>query len=324
MDEKQVSSRSHAYALFSSLLLHGIAQDTLPIVQQLDDLAAALPQPIDLVKAAAMHQHVLGMNIFANESFFLDAAGLVGGQVVDGVLASYRRVGYVSPASTSADHLGVELSLLSYLCGAQADALADGYHTVAQEMQVAQRQFLQRHLLCWIAPCLTAIGRVDNAFYTEVASLLLALVADHWAQVHASVPAKTGAEILLTAAPNLLDNDKTSLRDIAEFLVTPVYAGIYLSRDAITGLGRQQQLPRGFGERRLLLTNLLQSAAQYDLAGAVFQELGGIVHAWGAAYTAMMAEYPLLTPFVLPWQQRTHQTRDQLNQMAELIPLNNK
>ncbi|MCB0093020.1 MAG: molecular chaperone TorD family protein [Caldilineaceae bacterium] len=324
MDEKPIFSRSHAYTLFSSLILQGISQSTLPIVQQLDDLAAVLPQPVDLVKAAAMHQHVLGMNIFANESFFLDAAGLVGGQVVDGVLASYQGVGYIPPASTSADHLGVELSLLSYLCGAQADALADGYHTVAQEMQVAQRQFLQRHLLCWMAPCLTAIRRADNAFYSEVASLLLALVADHWAQVSAGVPTKAGAEILLTAAPSLLGNDKTSLRDIAEFLVTPVYAGIYLSRDAITSLGRQQQLPRGFGERRLLLTNLLQSAAQYDLAVAVFQQIGGIVDAWVTAYAAMMAEYPLLTPFVLPWQQRAQQTQEQLRQMTELIPLSNE
>ncbi|MEZ4707211.1 MAG: hypothetical protein R3A44_08400 [Caldilineaceae bacterium] len=79
MDVERISSRSHAYALFGHLLLEGITPSTLPIIQQLDDLAGVLPQPVDIMEAAAAHEQVLGMNVFANESIFLDVTGLVGG-----------------------------------------------------------------------------------------------------------------------------------------------------------------------------------------------------------------------------------------------------
>ncbi|MEZ4657333.1 MAG: molecular chaperone TorD family protein [Caldilineaceae bacterium] len=331
MNVNHVNSRSHAYALFANLLLYGISESTLPIINQLSDLAAALPQPFDLTQAAVAHEHLLGMNIFANESFFLDQTGLVGGEVADGVLESYRRVGYTPPsAANSADHMGAELGLLSFLAGAQADALTDGQAVMAQRMQQEQRLFLQQHLLRWLAPCVIALQRAGDGFYAEVANLLLALVADHWRQISAA-PIGSDDEIALTAradstfslpiTPDLLENDKTSLRDIAEFLVTPPYAGIYVSRDAITELGRQQQLPRGFGERKLLLNNLLQAAAQYDLAVTVFHELGNVVDGWCDAYAAIIAEYPLLKPFVSPWQQRATQTRQLLTQISQLIPL---
>ncbi|MEZ4707212.1 MAG: molecular chaperone TorD family protein [Caldilineaceae bacterium] len=246
-------------------------------------------------------------------------------------MESFRRVGYTPPsAANSGDHLGAELGLLSFLAGAFADAVQDGRADIAHRMQQEQHIFMQQHLLRWVTPCAIAVQRAGHAFYTEAANLLVALVADHWQQINASPSSAWDADIPLSAAvnhapslptaPNLLDNEKTSLRDIAEFLITPSYAGIYLSRAAIGDLGRQQQLPRGFGERRLLLTNLLQAAAQYDQAVGVFQELSHVANSWCDNYAAVIALYPGLQPFVWPWQQRAAQTRELLVHMSRLIP----
>lgn len=332
MNRSQLYSHSQSYALCSTLITHGISPHTLPIVQQLDELKALLPVPCDFTSAAAVHQQLFGMNIFAHESFFLDDSHLVGGAVADDVLTSYQRVGYQpSLDAGSGDHLGEELRLLSFLCAAQVDALQDEQPQVSKRLQWEQQRFLQRHLLRWLVPCTIAIRRAGDAFYAEVASLTLALVAGHWQYIidEPSMEAASATDISfmdsksvihkLPTPPDLLDNQKTSLRDIADFLITPAHCGIYLSRDVISRLGRKQQLPRGFGERKILMTNLLQSAAQYEQTLALFQDLHTLAQEWQAEYKAVLQEYPHLAPFVAPWQERAQQSRQTLEEMAQLI-----
>jgi hypothetical protein len=51
---------------------------------------------------------------------------------------------------------------------------------------------------------------------------------------------------------------------IAAALTTPAITGLVITRDDITLLGRSYKVPRGFGQRTLLVLNLLRNAAGLD------------------------------------------------------------
>ncbi|MEZ4615280.1 MAG: molecular chaperone TorD family protein [Caldilineaceae bacterium] len=100
------------------------------------------------------------------------------------VSATYHAVGYLSTQRGGApDHLGEEFGLLAHLCAAEAEAWIDKRVAIAQRMQREQVQFLQRHLLRWLAPCAVAICRHDNHFFTELTNIAVDLIANHFAVV---------------------------------------------------------------------------------------------------------------------------------------------
>ena len=96
--------------------------------------------------------------------------------------------------------------------------------------------------------------------------------------------------------------------EIAAYLAMPAYSGIYLSRDDVGRMAHSLGLPRGFGERRQLLANLMHSAVQYDQFAVLMNALKKVVSDWITAYRGQADSIPLLEPFLRPWQDRATQT----------------
>lgn len=307
----QALARSRAYDLFGRLYREGLTPAVVPTVRAMPGLADAMPDPFDADGAAADHYDLFGLNVFPYASFFLDASGRLGGPVTDLIRHQLQRVGLAPEADAeSADHLGHELAYLALLAGAEADARADGARDEVQRMQRLQRQFLDRHLLWWLPPFVRAIRQHGHLFYATLADLTWALVVDHRATLGGPV---TGTLTPLPDDPpaNLLDDDATGLKDIARFLMTPAWSGLVLSRDDITRLGRSEQLPRGFGDRTQMLTNLLRSAAEYDGLKSLLERLRQEVDGWGNEYQALGGSLESGTARVARfWQDRLAVTRD--------------
>lgn len=317
-------AQSRLYALCGQLYLEGLTIATITVVQALPDLAQALPTVLDFDEAAAAHQDLFGFQLPIFESLFVTSEGLLGGATSDAVLAVYQRLGYTPTTRVgAADHLGEELLLLAHLCAAEADALTTGESAIAGRLQAAQRDFLEHHLLRWLAPCVVAIQRHTAAvyapfypyapFYTEVAAITHSLVATHYGTL--SIADVEPPPWQLAAPPALLDDPKTSLRDIAAFLTTPVYCGMFLSRGLINLLGRQHRLPHGFSSRTQMATTLLRTAAQYDAVPALLLALRTELATWHAHYTDMQRSAPRLARFWAPWLQRTVATMNLLSVM---------
>ena len=108
-------------------------------------------------------------------------------------------------------------------------------------------------------------------------------------------------QISLPEPPNVLADEKAGLREIGSFLMTPVYTGLLLTRDDLSRLGRQFRLPRGFGSREQMMTNLLRSAAQYDQIPHLMSALTVLLAESQMRYDAWQAEWPGLAPFIAPW-----------------------
>ena len=298
-------ARSRAYHLLSQLWLNGLTPALYEHVRSIPALAAAVQEsavqpalsrtpswaPFDADSAAAMHQHLFGFSLFPIQSLFLARDGLVGGDESNRVHESYLSFGFMPPSDHAPDHLGVELAALALLTGAEADAWRDGLDTVAPHMAGVQQTFLQQHLARWVAPITIAVEQSGSAFYAQVATLTYAVVSDHLTPGIA-FPFQRPAETLQ------LDDPGTGLREIARWLLTPCDSGMVLTRDDLRALARTLELPTGFGERQLMLVNLLRAAAGYDLLPALVDALRVLATTWQSAYAVRTRTAPEL---ITPW-----------------------
>lgn len=306
-----VQARGYSYALCSRLFLHGLTPALAPAVAAIPELAVTCPADIDPDQAAADHQALLGFALFPYQSIFLDPSGLLGGEESVRVQHSYTHYGFVPVTSTEApDHIGHELACLAFLCAAESDAWEDQRTGIVQQVQRLQVDFLQNHLLRWLPPLVLAMQRQHQPFYAALAELTLALVDHHLTEmhdrrVHGTVATAT---FTLSPAPMLLEERTTTLADIVNWLLAPPYSGLFLSRDDLGRLARRYQLPRGFGERALLLTNLLRSAIKYDCFGALITDLHTLVNTEAQAYQRFADEMPASTPWLARWQAQTTAT----------------
>lgn len=315
---EKAQARSLTYALLGRLYLEGVTAVTLPILQQIPQLAISLPPTFEADEAAADHHALFGFNVFPYESIFLDDSGLLGGGVTDAVQRSYQNAGFtLTTVNASPDHIGHELGLLAQMCADEMDARADKARIQFEAIRSKQHQFLQTHLWQWLIPFVLAVRQQERPFYTALADLTLEFVADHWQELtddSNQIPLNP-----LTAVPPLLEEEKNGLKEIADYLTTPVFSGFYLSRDDIARLARSQNLPRGFGDRTQMLTNLMRIAAQFESLPGLLTEIEYWANSWQKSYAALAAEKPELMPFTTRWQERISQTKKIITQMGVQI-----
>jgi hypothetical protein len=176
-----------------------------------------------------------------------------------------------------------------------------------------QRRFLDTHLLRWLPPLVLAIKQQGDPFFSALADLTLELSASHWTEIWDESQPHAGAPFASPQRdpPRALGSDE-ALRGLANYLLTPVYSGFYLSRDDIGRLAREHELPRGFGRRHGMLMNLLRSAMTYESLEAILESIALLAGEWGVAYRHM-AEGQIYSRF---WRVRVEETVKALEKMA--------
>ncbi|MCB8924807.1 MAG: molecular chaperone TorD family protein [Ardenticatenaceae bacterium] len=308
-------ARSYSYRLFSELFLQGITAVSLPYIQQIPELTAVLPKPYIADNAAANHHELFQFNIFPYESFFLGEDGLVGGDVTAVVNQHAFQLGWQTAVTNNqADHLGHELACLAFLVTQEAEASESDQLAAANDWQTKQQFFLQSHLLRWAPTCLLAIQQQANPFFAELAQVTLNLLLSHADELARSASAPPA---FLPPVPDILANDKTGFKEIVHFLLLPALSGIYLSRDTIGQLGRQFDLPRGFGSRETMLLNLLRTAVQYDALPPLLRTLQEMCRSWQSGYQELINQYPKTALFIQPWQARAAATEQMVLALME-------
>ena len=274
-------ARERAYVLFGRLIRYGISADLEPAA------GAALG---DVAVEPGEHHDLFGFEAPPYESFVLSPDRLLGGEISGEVARTYAAGGF-SPdvADVAPDHLGVELAYLGWLCGARGDALRDGVE--AEALLGLQRSFLEEHLLRWLPAYAASLG--GNRTYVRTVRLAAELVIEHARSLGASPS---------FALPEPPDVEREGLRDIAELLCTPCFAGGVLTRGTIRALG---DLPRGFGERPHELKTLLLSAARFGQLDEVLAALDAELVRWTDGLRGPVG----------PWRDRIARTRSLLTGM---------
>ena len=316
MDLHEVAqARSKVYDLFSRLYFEGATEELLPVIWAVPELAATLPNPFKPDEAAADYQEVLGFNVFPYGSVYLEPDRLSGGLFTDAIYHAYRQGGFdVEWTAESADHIGHALAFLSFLSAAEADALEDEVHPEVLRMQRIQREFLDRYLLPWLPVFTYAVERQGQPFYESLASLTREVILEH----RRSLGSEEVESYPLEEPPALLDNPETGLKDIAAYLVTPVWSGLFLSRADIARIGRQKRLPRGFGQRAHMLEDLLRSGFNFDQASALMDQLQKELQTWQSYYQGLEdAQIPGLRQVIPRWKERVKQSRQLVAHIKE-------
>ena len=272
---------SRAYHIFGQILLSGMTDELHPLVSDMPELESIQPQSIDDWKAD--HYALFGMNVFPYETVYLTADGLLGGYITESVTKLYDEAGYQPDDSVTADHIANQLGLMAFLCSAEAEAREDEVTQAIYHMLHLQRQFLDQHLLHWLPSFVMSIHQQRYEAFSIIADLILDLAFDHRQSLdddlmHSRQP------LSLPPIPNILDDEKTGLKDIAEYLLTPIYTGIYLSRDDISRIGNQFRLPRGFGKRDQMLTQLFHTAVDHSAMNDLVRALQQEVDTWREFY----------------------------------------
>ena len=162
-----------------------------------------------------------------------------------------------------------------------------------------------------------AVRRHNHPFYALLGDLTLDLALDHRAALGPSAEALPPTPPL-PVPPALLDDAKTGLKDIADYLTTPAWSGLYLSRTDIARLGRAEHLPRGFGARTQMLTNLLRAAADFDRLDPLLTQVDALATTWQSYYeTLAQRDVPGLDGVAQAWLVRLEGTKRLIGEMRK-------
>ncbi len=313
-------ARNRTYQLFSHLFLNGVTTDLLPYINAVPELASTITLPLDQDDAAAEHYQIFSYDIFPYESMFRDPSGLLGGCYTESVRAYYRDT--AMQITIDEDHIGQEFSFMAALCEAELKSLRINKLEEASRYAHFQYQFLRDHLLTWLPALAASLALSEHAFYSVLGQLALELVYDHWdSTTNPCAPASMDpcAHDDLPQLNELLENKKTSMRQIAGHLISPPRSGFYMGREVIAKFARQHQLPRGFGSRQQMLANLFGSAAQYELIPMLTQNLIEYCGLWKQQYEQQSLLFPQMNAHLRPWITRVSHSSSALVIMQDSI-----
>ena len=224
---------------------------------------------------AAGHWNSFGRQVFPHAGFFLDAEAQIGGPTTQALVDSYKAIGFDWTKSDEApDHLATQLRVLAWMCAAEAEAqMAEGWDRI-NKISELQRGFLDEQLLRWLPVFANAVRRQADPFASALVTAIEDLALSHRAGLMSGCVGCAGQ----TPEPAIdLDDADTGLGDIAQYLCTPAASGLVLSVNDIAGVGRALGVPRGFGERRLTMTNLMRAAARFDRFADLAAGIGALV-----------------------------------------------
>ncbi len=274
-DAEVARGRGRAYALLADLVSRGPTAATLPPARTSVVLAEALDSYANVDDAAADHQHVFGLSVPPFEGVFRDPEGHVGGACTDLLRDRYAAMGFAhDPRGEGVEHLSTQLRALAFLSVAEADAREDDATPQIEAVRVLAREFLDAHLLLWLPSFAVAAKAAGRALPTAVVDQIMDVVVMHRRGL--DIP-DDDANYQLQGAPLDLDDPSVGIREIAAALSVPARVGALLTRDDIARVGRGQRVPRGFGERRTTIHNLLNSAAGLGSLAGVIDDLRALL-----------------------------------------------
>jgi hypothetical protein len=276
--------------------VRGVDERSLARLQQ---LGWAAPEA-DLEQLAAEHHAAFSLGVFPYAGVFLDASASAGAWD-DRVRHYYARAGFRPVLDElGADHLGIAFAFLSFVTGAQADALDDGRAAIAASLDPLLAEFLDVCVLSYLPALVCA---VEPGFWATILNEALAVIAEH----RARLPGPIHPACLLEVGDPLAD-PHTGLREITEHLLTPAASGLFASRADIAAWGRAQALPRGFGSRGIMLDNLLRSAVEYGQLAPLLAALDDCLALRDHALAQLAATYELDSTDE-PWREALARTR---------------
>ncbi len=252
------------YRQLGRFLLDGREATIRQFITRLPELVEGLAET-DPEALAVDHYQVLGREVPPYASVFCEADGRVGGSVTEAYHRLYLQAGFaLDPRAEPADHLGQILYFLAFCLERQTPAC----RRVAGQLLHGER-------LAWLPLFAFAVQRQQVPFIERVVQLIAELIRLHGTLVPASEQSGTIGQV-----DPAMPGPEDDLAALAAYLTTPIRCGFFLSLSDLQQLGRQLDLPVGFGRRRQVLESLLHTAALHGRSCALLEALLALVEEW--------------------------------------------
>lgn len=315
---EEAHARARVYSILAKLLTVGLDADALAQLRALDDwLLPGAPlggAVLDLDELAAQHHACFHLEVFPYAGVFLDP-GAVAGACSDMVLDRFAQAGFRPRLDQlTADHLGVMLGFLGFVCAATSEALEDRQSPFVARLERVGAEFLDACILSWLPTLVAASDELPRGMWPNVLREALEFAAAHRISLRERVPGSQPPE-LPEPRHDLLEDPNTGLRRIAEHLLTPAASGVLLTRADLERLGREQSLGRGFGSRLTMLDNLLRSAVDYGRFGDLLADLDRLLAKRDHTFMTLGTELEL-DAAIAPWRRALSHTRELLTIVA--------
>jgi len=305
-------SRAQIYRLISDILLHGMTENHLKSVKTVPDLPATAPKSVDDWKA--LQYALFGLNVYPYETEFLSEDGFFGGKVTDEIARLYYEAAYRAYADEPLDHIGSLCGFMAMVCQEEAEAHKDQVMQAVYHMRLLQRKCLNEHILCWLPAFTLAVHAQEDETFSVLVDMLLELTFVHHRDLGEDSSRPTRV-FTLPSAPNILNDKNTGFREIAEYLLTPVYSGLYFSRDDIVRLSEKLDLPHAHGKRHRMFTQLMNIAIEQDRLDDLLITLQDKAIDWREFYTKKV---PILR-FADVWIKQLENTLDFLQMIRDAM-----
>ena len=315
-----LTPRADVYALLARLYLAELDADLaadLATLPGFDALAPANPQssilnPQSFLTAHAVeYQRLFGLEAYPYESLFVDDSLMLNTAATERVAALYAECGFEPAAARvgAADHLGLELRLMSELAQAEAEAEAAGDGVRRGWARRMQARCLDEHLARWAPVYALTLARVARRpVYQTLAALTAELVAGDVGEHGEAGTEGQGGE---DASRFTLDAE-SGVGAIVRDLLTPARVGVWLCRADLRAIGQRLGLPVPMGERVAMLRSLFQAAGEYEQVPALLAALDEVWIQTGASLADLAAQYPAWRSYGEAWQARLADGRARL------------
>ena len=163
---EQTQARVNLYALISRILLQELDLDILKTIKNDENILSFFPtlkewKQLQEVNDTKLLEEYFNpdfvnlsiLHLIPYETFYTREDQMVetgGANPVTDIYSAYNfMVDYEAARAVSADHIGVELEFMHHLASAEFNALEEGDKAAVKELQVVQKEFLNKHLLIW-------------------------------------------------------------------------------------------------------------------------------------------------------------------------------
>ncbi len=292
-----------ACIFLSQLFSTGLTEALYEVAGNIPSLAEHLPASFDADEAAVAHQDLFGFNVLPHAGVFLSEDGKLGGDIDFQCNRFYEAFSFES-LPESPDHISTQLAFLAHLLDLRMTS-----PEASSPLLQARFDFLYHHLMPWVNTFLFALKGQNNAFYAEIADLTQVLLFNQLKIINAKAAITHEISYFHAPPPDILENKKTGMKQIALFLLRPLHSGIYLSKHEIQAISRSMEVPTGFGDRGQLLSNLFQAALNFDTFSHLIDQLKARTLAFKQHYESINEKNtPAISTNLKPWIDRTSKT----------------
>ena len=163
---EQIQARTNIYALLSRILLQELDEEMLQTIKDDENILDFFPtlkdweQLREVENAKLLDEYfnpdfvnLSVLHLIPYETFYTREDQKVetgGANPVTNIYNEYDfLVDYEVARTVSSDHIGIEFEFMHHLANAEMKALEEGDKNAVKELQTAQKNFLNTHLLNW-------------------------------------------------------------------------------------------------------------------------------------------------------------------------------